>query len=144
MIDAERMFEAHKDSCCSQLAVLFIDIDDFKRTNDVYGHVFGDEVLKRFGHILTCGLRVVDLKCRYGGEEFVALLPPVDEVAARNIALRMLESCSYVFFEKHPEFNFSVSIGIYSGIPGANDSLPDFISRADKALYTPSVWGKTG
>ena len=73
------------------LSVLMIDIDDFKNVNDRYGHQTGDEVLRNIGKTLTENIRPRDICCRYGGEEFVVLLPdtPADEAELVAERLRM-------------------------------------------------------
>ncbi|MDR2111499.1 MAG: GGDEF domain-containing protein [Candidatus Accumulibacter sp.] len=124
------------------LAIFFADIDNFKTINDRYGHSFGDEVLKTMGGIIKNTLRVQDLYCRYGGEEFVTLLPSSNVEQAERPIARIMAAIKQASFEKHPEFSFTVSIGLMAGVPGPEETLDDFIEKADKAMYQAKTSGK--
>jgi len=118
-----------------ELSLMFMDIDHFKKVNDGYGHDFGDIVLKRFALVLKESARQYDLLCRYGGEEFLVTLQSDEPKTAQNLAQRIMERLKTENFDEHPDFKFTVSVGIMSGIPGNEDSLDGFIKNADTALY---------
>ncbi len=116
------------------LSVLLLDLDHFKKVNDRYGHVAGDNVLMQLGQLLLNFLRVHDLPCRYGGEEFLLLLPETDLEGALTLA----ERCRMTIMEHRFEssgtlIELTVSIGLACLEPGADaDRL---IKAADQALY---------
>jgi two-component system chemotaxis family response regulator WspR len=128
------------------ISILMIDVDDFKKYNDTYGHLAGDEVLKNVGNtIKNCAERPADLVARFGGEEFIVILPgsPVDgglaigdEVCRRVEGLDILHSGSAVGTVA------TVSVGSASTIPLRGDSLLVLINKADNALYEAKRAGK--
>lgn len=120
------------------LAVLLLDVDNFKRINDQWGHAAGDEVLRRLGMILQTTVRLPDLPARYGGEEFVVLLPESGEESALGLARRVM---SRVAMEEWDNAPLTVSIGLAS----MNDSLVNgyqLVEMADEALYAAKRAGK--
>jgi diguanylate cyclase (GGDEF)-like protein len=131
---AHRYFDRHQRSG-NALTLLFLDIDHFKAVNDTYGHAFGDEVLVALAEKIRKTLRVGDLSCRYGGEEFILLLPETDTTQAARAAERLMEAIQHISLKKYPEFSFTVSIGLMGGLPGPEDNLQGFLEKADKALY---------
>jgi diguanylate cyclase (GGDEF)-like protein len=120
------------------LSILLIDLDHFKLINDRYGHNMGDKVLKQIANLLLKELRSVDIVCRWGGEEFVILLPAVDE----NEAIKVAEKIRYAVevLELNDIPNVTTSIGV-SGVK-TGDTLYSVIERADKALYRAKVSGR--
>jgi diguanylate cyclase (GGDEF)-like protein len=125
------------------LSMLFIDIDNFKDYNDEYGHIEGDKVLVRIGEILAENLRSPDFLFRFGGEEFIVLLPETPTDAAYQIADRLRK----VFVEQnfYPEQNKgsvhkTISIGVATLT--ANCDAVTFIDIADKAMYQAKKEGK--
>lgn len=123
------------------LSVLLIDADDFKRINDTHGHPVGDQVLIRLGQALADSVRRGDTLCRYGGEEFVALLPGADARTAEEVARRMLRAVSRTPTPLQPqEPPQTVSIGLATLEP--DDTPNDLFLRADKALYEAKQSGK--
>jgi len=134
-------FERHKNSG-QKVALLFFDIDYFKKVNDTYGHSFGDEVLVKFAGIIKNNMRHGDISCRYGGEEFVALLMHGDENIAFSIGERIMKEIENLRFDLFPEFRFTVSIGICADVIKEEDTPESFISKADKALYEAKNTGR--
>ena len=123
------------------VACLMIDIDHFKRINDLYGHKTGDSVLKQVAGLIKNALREVDVLSRWGGEEFVALLPQTDRNQAMEPALRILRIISGNTFNEIPAERITVSIGI--ACPGgAIDSDDKLIHAADLALFEAKRKGR--
>ena len=97
------------------IAFLIFDIDHFKRVNDTYGHDIGDEVLKEFAGRIAANVRGIDLACRYGGEEFVVVMPDTDIEFAYSVAERLRKSVETTPFDisRAPHhLNVTISIGI--------------------------------
>ena len=132
---AERVFARNKRDG-KNLAILFVDIDSFKSVNDAHGHAFGDLVLMRLGRIIRDSLRPSDLCCRYGGEEFIILLPDAERKTGLKVADRIRGAIARAEFHEEPEFSFSVCIGVTDGVPEEEESLNLMINRADTALYS--------
>lgn len=125
----------------SPLSLLIWDVDHFKSINDRFGHAAGDKVLKTMGSSLASGLRQTDFVCRYGGEEFVMLLPGADKEAALKVAniLRLkIENCK--FNSKGRPINITISCGISEF--GDGDSPDAVFERADTALYKAKNLGR--
>ena len=122
------------------LAVLLLDIDHFKRVNDTYGHPAGDLVLQEFGRRLQSDLRAGDVAGRWGGEEFLVLLPDTDLAAALTVAARIRASTSRapVVADGMPIL-VTVSGGCAVGRLDVTDEL---VSRADTALYQAKTAGR--
>ncbi|MCX7991807.1 MAG: diguanylate cyclase [Proteobacteria bacterium] len=112
------------------LSIMFIDIDDFKQLNDKYGHTVGDIVLKEMANLIRSSLRDVDIAARFGGEEFVIMLPNTNKEGALSTAKRLQEMLKTTPLAGHI---ISASIGIASYTTGLN--AKSLIDRADKAMY---------
>ncbi|MDR1947093.1 MAG: GGDEF domain-containing protein [Desulfovibrio sp.] len=138
---AQKIFERRR-TAGDPLAVFFIDIDRFKTINETYGHAFGDEILVLLAQRLRGVLRVQDLSCRYGGEEFIVLLPGPEVEQASRVTARIMDEVRQIAFEQHPEFSFTVSIGVMFGVPEPNETLTAFIDKAGKALYLAKKSGR--
>jgi len=124
--------------------VLILDIDHFKRINDTYGHQAGDEVLKALADSFKFNIRGIDLACRYGGEEFVIVMPETELAVAEKVAERLREAIAERHFktgEGKPEIPVTASIGIATLDP-ATDTAQSLIERADKALYEAKASGR--
>jgi diguanylate cyclase (GGDEF)-like protein len=128
-----------------RFACMMIDIDHFKRINDKYGHLMGDEVLKKIGELLNSNVifRNNDIVGRYGGEEFVVILPETNEEHVKIPAHRLRYALNKITFidEKGTKFNVSLSIGISEFYINDN-SCEMVIDRADKALYYAKLHGR--
>ena len=128
------------------LSVLMIDIDYFKRYNDTYGHEAGDECLRAVAHALSITVsRVNDIVVRYGGEEFVIILPNTDEAGACKFAEKVLENVQKMEIphKKNEASEYvTVSVGAATGKVGHNQELAMFIKRADEALYKSKESGR--
>jgi diguanylate cyclase (GGDEF)-like protein len=124
------------------LAVLFLDIDFFKKVNDKYGHAFGDRVLTNLAAIIDSCLRDSDLSCRYGGEEFVVLLSRSDMQAAQIVSCRIMEEVRALRFPEQPDFSFTVSIGVFCGVPRQDQTFDEVVRYADEAMYQAKNAGR--
>jgi len=129
------------------ISILVMDIDNFKTYNDTHGHQQGDAALKMFADISTKTLkRAVDFVARWGGEEFIILLPGTEIEGAAEIAERIRKNIEVVIIptEKGEDTSVTVSIGIHSTVPEACSivNIDEFIKRADKALYKAKELGR--
>lgn len=123
------------------LSIAVVDIDHFKKINDNYGHQTGDRVIKVIGRSIAKRLREVDFFCRYGGEEFVALLPETEGEAALALMEKIREAIAKASFNyKEQPLNISVSIGMTELRQG--DTLEQAFERADQALYAAKNAGR--
>ena len=123
------------------LSAMIIDIDHFKKVNDTYGHIVGDQVLRNTANVLQMNLREQDTLGRYGGEEFSVIMPVTDEKAAHKLARRLRKevSESMVDTEAGP-----VSVNISLGISQLKEDMPTLLSlihQADKAMYIAKSTG---
>jgi len=119
----------------SPLTCLMVDIDFFKEVNDEFGHRAGDQVLKDLAVIIKDSTRQVDTAARWGGEEFVILLPETDKQAGLVPANRILSACAQGKFTNLPLGRITVSIGIV-GVPDVNIASGErLIDAADMAMY---------
>jgi diguanylate cyclase (GGDEF)-like protein len=124
------------------LTVLMLDIDDFKKYNDTYGHLEGDKVLIRFAEIIRYCLRQSDSAYRYGGEEFTVILPVTAKVHGVAAAERIRTALrSEVFAPGFGEnIQVTVSIGVAQHLK--HEDMMEFLRRADQNLYTAKAAGK--
>jgi diguanylate cyclase (GGDEF)-like protein/PAS domain S-box-containing protein len=128
------------------LSLLMGDIDFFKNYNDTYGHLEGDECLRKVAAVLKENLkRPGDMVARYGGEEFVILLPDTDAKNATTVAeiLRSrVENLGVEHIESYINDVVTISVGVASVLPAEDISLPTLISNADQALYRAKKAGR--
>lgn len=121
------------------LSIMMIDIDDFKHFNDTYGHIQGDNALKRISSILKENCRKANILCRYGGEEFSLILPSTNKTETLQIAER-----SRISVQEHggiTGYKLTISIGLAS-FPEDTSEKNDLIEKADQALYQAKREGK--
>jgi diguanylate cyclase (GGDEF)-like protein len=126
------------------LSLLMIDIDHFKKYNDMLGHVAGDEAIRMVASQLEKSLRKADVVCRYGGEEFVVLLPEIGSASALKVAEKLRKAILTVQFageEKLPEKHLTISIGV-AAFPEHGESAEEMLKNADKALYRAKESGR--
>jgi two-component system cell cycle response regulator len=138
-----RYMESHVGTLVEQaatrgkpLTVLVLDIDYFKAINDSHGHDAGDDVLREFAIRIRKSIRGIDLACRYGGEEFVVVMPETDMAVATVVAERLrrrIASEPFPIQEGARSIEVTISIGI-AGL-GPRDTAASVIKRADQALY---------
>lgn len=117
------------------LSILMLDIDYFKSLNDVYGHQFGDLILKEFSSFLLKSCRGTDIVVRYGGEEFVILMPDTSKQGAMVFAERLLKALqAYAFDKKDKKIKLNVSIGVANYPEDGLESVNNLLDAADTAL----------
>jgi two-component system chemotaxis family response regulator WspR len=130
----------------TSVALLMIDVDNFKQYNDTYGHMAGDEVLKKVSNAVrkSCE-RATDVAARFGGEEFAVVLPSTDLAGAVHLAEKVRQSIAalaLVHSGSTTGAHLSVSIGVASAVPQRGDSYADVIKTADQALYEAKRSGR--
>ena len=127
----------------SNLPIIIADSDDLKKYNDTFGHPVGDEILRKIGEIFRETSRETDILARYGGDEFVILLPQTNAENTVNMARRMKERIeNYEFAIQGKKFNTSISMGI-STVPQDYIETPQALfESADRALYQAKRAGK--
>ena len=124
------------------LSILMMDIDHFKAVNDTHGHVVGDEVLIEFSSRLKRNVRGLDLACRFGGEEFVVVMPETDGAFAYMVAERLRQDVADITFETDAgPLDITLSIGI-ACLEGDEETGEEILKRADHALYKAKGEGR--
>ncbi|MBT9368278.1 PleD family two-component system response regulator [Rhizobium sp. CSW-27] len=126
------------------LSVCITDIDRFKQVNDTYGHDAGDEVLREFARRIRSTVRGADLACRYGGEEFVVVMPETDAATAAVVAERLraiIEGEPFVLAQGALRLSITASLGIASNDSGI-ETPEHLLKQADRALYAAKTAGR--
>ena len=126
------------------VSALLVDIDHFKRINDTFGHDIGDEVLKEFAVRLATNVRGIDLACRFGGEEFVVIMPDTQLKDALRIAERLRLHVSGTPFRAPglaDPLSVTISVGV-SCTEGQGDTPDALLKRADEAVYEAKAHGR--
>jgi two-component system cell cycle response regulator len=126
----------------SVITLLMIDLDHFKRINDTYGHLVGDDVLRQVSELLRHAVRSVDVVARYGGEEFVVVLPETAEPGAVVFAERIRERIESTTFGETVKLSLSASIGVATFPSARVETVEDLFARADAALYRAKADGR--
>jgi two-component system cell cycle response regulator len=119
------------------LALMMLDIDFFKSINDSHGHDAGDDVLREFAVRIRKSIRGIDLACRYGGEEFVIVMPETDLHVASMVAERLRRSIAgeaFVISKGTNRIQVTISIGLAT-LERKGEAVGDVLKRADNALY---------
>lgn len=146
-----RYMESHLTTLIQQakerdrnLALMILDIDYFKSINDTYGHDVGDEVLREFARRVRKNVRGIDLACRYGGEEFVVVMPETEMDLALRIGERLRQSVAENGFpvrQGAESIDVTVSVGV-AQLEAPADTIDTIIKRADQALYAAKQNGR--
>ncbi len=143
-LNNRRYMETHLASLVEQaaarakpLAALILDIDYFKAVNDTHGHDAGDDVLREFSLRIRKSIRNIDLACRYGGEEFVIVMPETDMAVATMVAERIRRRIAtepFAIQKGERKLEVTISIGL-AALGGPGDTAEAILKRADTALY---------
>jgi two-component system cell cycle response regulator len=126
------------------VSFLILDIDYFKAVNDTYGHDIGDDVLREFASRISASVRGIDLACRFGGEEFVVVMPDTDLSFAYMVAERLRQAVADAPFSiavAPGKLPVTISIGVTAS-EGAGDTADALLRRADQALYRAKREGR--
>jgi two-component system cell cycle response regulator len=125
------------------MALMLIDMDYFKAVNDTHGHDAGDAVLKEFAIRLRRNIRGVDLACRFGGEEFVVLMPDTDYRQAQGVAERVRTSVAERAFDTGIAEALAVTVSVGVALNESQTDTPEvLLKRADVALYRAKREGR--
>ncbi|NPB09978.1 MAG: GGDEF domain-containing protein [Thermodesulfobacteria bacterium] len=127
----------------STFSLILLDLDHFKRVNDLYGHLVGDEVLRKVGSLIRSTMRKVDIPARYGGEEFAIILPGTGFEGALSAAWRLkkrIEETNFGTEERPIHITASMGLGTYR--PLENLSARDFLEKVDRFLYAAKNRGR--
>jgi diguanylate cyclase (GGDEF)-like protein len=119
-----------------KIALLFVDLDDFKEVNDTYGHTVGDRLLHQVAERVTACLRGEDTACRYGGDEFLIMLPEIDDRTSLTVVAEKIQTAlarPYVLDSAITTITASVGTAIY---PVDGNVSADLIRKADAAMYS--------
>ncbi len=125
------------------LSLAMFDLDHFKSVNDTFGHPAGDAVLQEFARVIAANCRGTDIPCRFGGEEFVLILPHTAPADAQMVVDRIRTTLEAKVWAKHPERTITVSIGV-AGAPAGSGPVTaeQWIAMGDKALYAAKHGGR--
>ena len=131
-----------KESTPHSIGFVMVDIDHFKQINDAFGHAAGDEVLRGMAQRFKSSVRQYDIVGRYGGEEFLVVLPHTDAGQLRGFAERLWEKVrSEPFHYDGHDISVTISLGV-AAASGSDESHEELIRRADDALYRAKSEGR--
>lgn len=140
--DLEELIIKH-DKNDTNFAIMFIDVDHFKKVNDNFGHIVGSKILVDIGNELKEQLRDSDLIYRYGGDEFVVVMPQINRSIVHNVAKRVLDSIKEkdFYIEENKNYNLTISIGL-AEYPIDALTVKDIIRFADEMMYISKNTGR--
>jgi diguanylate cyclase (GGDEF)-like protein len=125
------------------LSLILFDIDHFKNVNDLYGHLIGDHVLRVLTERVTRTTRATDFVCRYGGEEFIVLMPEANREEGLTMAERLRQEISgMTIVTDVGTLSLTVSLGVASLQPEEEENLESLVARADRAMYQAKAAGR--
>ncbi len=122
---------------------LLLDVDHFKKINDTYGHVIGDKALQHLAALIQTVVRKIDIPCRYGGEEFGVILPSTPILVGIQVAERIRKLVAETpLVEGKQCITLTISVGVETYNQSSQDSMEEFIARADTELYRAKQSGR--
>ncbi len=126
------------------MSIAMIDLDHFKSINDTYGHPAGDAVIAGVAQVILHELRSSDIACRYGGEEFVLIMPETNPEQAYNLCQRIRERCETITWARHPTRSVTLSAGVVGADDGSsiNCTPSAWVEMADRNLYSAKQAGR--
>jgi len=143
MDEVLRQEESRASRSASQVGIIMMDVDHFKRFNDTYGHEAGDEMLRNLGEILRDHFRDSDITCRYGGEEFIAILPDITlgqcKAKAEHLRAVVERSASIIHISETLSITLSLGVALF---PLHGDTMRTVVRLADDALYQAKAEGR--
>ncbi|WP_251357817.1 EAL domain-containing protein [Kangiella sp. TOML190] len=143
----ERLNLSLKNDRSQEFAIIYLDIDDFKKVNDFYGHQMGDELLKKVASLLNDELNDDEIAARFGGDEFCLFIPVIDSINlvdySEQLLNRLLQRFKHSFSVLEHEVIISVSLGI-TYYPEHSDDMSELIKFADAAMYQVKKRGAAG
>lgn len=137
---ASRLFE-DINARNTSLSMLFVDLDQFKAVNDLRGHHVGDAVLRKVAGLINASIRESDVAARYGGDEFIILMPATTRDQARQVGERLQSAMAS--WTRHTDVQTSLSIGLGEA-PAHGRTLDDLLRRVDRAMYLNKQTGQRG
>jgi diguanylate cyclase (GGDEF)-like protein len=123
------------------LALVLVDLDDFKKVNDKFGHSVGDMLLKSVADVMRDTVRDTDIVARYGGEEFAVMLPDTDESGVQNVAEKLRAAVETIRFNV-PDTDIILKVTVSIGVSVFRGNRREFFNAADRALYKSKAAGK--
>jgi len=144
LAEAMRRDFARAERAGTSIAMVILDLDHFKQVNDTYGHAVGDEVLREVGRVISAGLRSGDISGRFGGEEFVLILPGANVEGGKLVAERLRRSVEGITIQVGSvvlKVTASFGVAAVAG-PGTSDLADATLKRADEALYRAKHEGR--
>lgn len=140
----KRLAEEHSrnDRSDRPLSIAMIDADHFKSINDTYGHPAGDAVLTGLARVIQRESRQSDVVCRYGGEEFVMLMPDTAPTDAHSVCDRIRQTLAGITWPRHPDRHVTVSIGVAGSARSTRLTPQQWVEAADKNLYAAKQGGR--
>ncbi|XMB85269.1 GGDEF domain-containing protein [Mycoplasmatota bacterium WC44] len=141
----ERLGEEYSRSVRTQspIGIMMLDLDFFKSVNDTYGHIVGDQVLINFSNLVKNNLRKGDVLVRYGGEEFLAILPGTSQEGIKKVAEKIRRTIEENHIKhKDQDIKVTVSIGCTSFPESDVETMEDLVKHADEALYEAKEFGR--
>jgi diguanylate cyclase (GGDEF)-like protein len=123
------------------LALVLVDLDDFKKVNDKFGHSVGDMLLKTIADVMSDTVRDTDIVARYGGEEFAVMLPDTDEGGVQNVAEKVRAAVETIRFNV-PDTDIVLKVTVSIGVSVFRGNRREFFNAADRALYQSKAAGK--
>ena len=146
-VGSRRLLEDKLEAECARairykrpFSVAIIDLDNFKTINDVFGHATGDDALKKFAECMKNQKRIPDILARYGGDEFVVLMPETEASDALTFIERIRAKVQQI--EVQENVSMTISCGVAQSLPDFSDSSSNVIRRADLALYEAKSAGR--
>lgn len=137
---AEHIHEQQRSG--APFTLVMCDLDHFKSLNDTHGHPAGDYVLQAFAKLLNSSIRVTDMACRYGGEEFAIILREMTADQAHAMIDRIRAALEEIRWPRHPERTLTASFGVCDRPSGAPTDPVNWIENADRALYQAKSQGR--
>ena len=129
----------------ADLSLLVMDLDNFKKINDTFGHAAGDKVIREVGHLIKSSFRKTDIAGRIGGEEFAVILKNTPLEDAKKVAEKFRETIAKTkVIDEEKEISFTISIGLAAigGKTGDSTDIDEFLKMADAALYQAKASGR--